>query len=244
MFNLNTSFFICLGITILLVGCIYLYFNSKLSEQDQKITAMFDIITTMINTRPDSSSSTKAPEVICSKFATGGKPFKIEVSDDESSEGEKREEEEEEKTDTDSDDDFSDDDSDSSSVVLDSNTLIFENNIPRFVEKSEEGEKEGEGEGEREGEGKEERNGEEKGQSITLVEDDFFNIDDIKIINFEEDLQPVEVVEVVEIVETLQEQYKKMNLGKLRSIVLEKGLAPDTSKMKKADLLKLLSPDI
>jgi len=71
-------------------------------------------------------------------------------------------------------------------------------------------------------------------------------MDDIKIINFEEDLQhpPIEVINDVEIVETLQEQYKKMNLGKLRSIVLEKGLAPDTSKMKKADLLKLLSPDI
>jgi len=229
----NTSFFICLGITILLVGCIYLYFNSKLSEQDQKITAMFDIITTMINTRPDSSPSAKAPEVICSKFATGGEPFKIEVSDDESSEGEKREEE---KTDSEDEDDFSDDDSDSSSVVLDANTLIFENNIPRFVEESEEGEKE-------EVKEKEEKEEGEKNQSITLVEDEFFNMDDIKIINFEEDLQPPVEFEV-EVVETLQEQYKKMNLGKLRSIVLEKGLAPDTSKMKKADLLKLLSPDI
>ena len=35
-------------------------------------------------------------------------------------------------------------------------------------------------------------------------------------------------------------EYKKLSLQKLKSIVTEKGLATDTSKLKKPDLLKLL----
>jgi hypothetical protein len=34
--------------------------------------------------------------------------------------------------------------------------------------------------------------------------------------------------------------YKKMSLSKLRSIVTEKGLTPDATKLKKNELLKLL----
>jgi hypothetical protein len=34
--------------------------------------------------------------------------------------------------------------------------------------------------------------------------------------------------------------YKKLSLNKLKSVVLDKGLATDTSKLKKSELLKLL----
>ena len=37
--------------------------------------------------------------------------------------------------------------------------------------------------------------------------------------------------------------YKKMSLNKLRSVVVEKGLATDSSKLKKKELLKLLSSE-
>jgi hypothetical protein len=37
--------------------------------------------------------------------------------------------------------------------------------------------------------------------------------------------------------------YKKLSIGKLKTVVSEKGLASDTSKMKKQDLLKLLGVD-
>ena len=39
------------------------------------------------------------------------------------------------------------------------------------------------------------------------------------------------------------QDYKKLSLTKLRSIVAEKGLSADTSKLKKQDLLKLLEDE-
>ena len=72
-------------------------------------------------------------------------------------------------------------------------------------------------------------------------------MEDVKIINFEEGEKLEEKDKLEEKTEepiTLEESYKKMNLGKLRSIVLEKGLATDTTKLKKPELLKLLSDAI
>jgi hypothetical protein len=37
--------------------------------------------------------------------------------------------------------------------------------------------------------------------------------------------------------------YKKMNITALKALVIEKGLCSETSKMKKADLLRLLSEE-
>ena len=40
-----------------------------------------------------------------------------------------------------------------------------------------------------------------------------------------------------------KEDYKKMSLNKLRDVVVEKGIIPDASKLKKNELLKLLGEE-
>lgn len=43
----STSFLISLAICLLLVGALFMYFNQKISEQNHKITSMFDLVSTM-----------------------------------------------------------------------------------------------------------------------------------------------------------------------------------------------------
>lgn len=58
------------------------------------------------------------------------------------------------------------------------------------------------------------------------------NLKSIKILTLEEDIKTTEVID-----------YKKLSLNKLKSVVLEKGLSQDPSKLKKHELLKLLNAE-
>jgi len=199
----------CLGMCILLIGLLYMYFNNKFAEQEQKITAMFDIISTVVERSTGTSSPVSEEPEVCQRVSSESKKIKIPVLDggdfdDSDSEPE------------------SDDDSDSSTVVLDEQELEQEQEqeqfVPRFAD-----------------------------ESIFVLETlDEKILEDVKIINFEEGekLEEKDKEKEEEEPMTLEESYKKMNLGKLRSIVLEKGLATDTTKLKKPELLKLLSDTI
>ena len=71
--------------------------------------------------------------------------------------------------------------------------------------------------------------------------DNFENIENLNSIelDFETNLKAINISTLEEkSVEVID--YKKLSLNKLKSLVLDKGLATDTSKMKKLDLLKLL----
>lgn len=200
----------CLGMCILLIGLLYMYFNNKFAEQEQKITAMFDIISTVVE-RSTGTATVEEPEV-CERVSSESKKIKIPVLDGG------------EFDDSDSEPE-SDDDSDSSTVVLDEQEQSDEIFLPRFAD-----------------------------ENILVMSEitslDEKNLEDVKIINFEEGEKLEEKLEEKakekeeEEPITLEESYKKMNLGKLRSIVLEKGLATDTTKLKKPELLKLLSDTI
>jgi hypothetical protein len=58
------------------------------------------------------------------------------------------------------------------------------------------------------------------------------NLKSIKILTLEEDIKSAELID-----------YKKLSLNKLKSVVLEKGLSQDPSKLKKHELLKLLNAE-
>jgi hypothetical protein len=47
--GIDLSFLWCLGICLLIIGVLGIYFKNKLTEQEHKITAMFGIVTTMAN---------------------------------------------------------------------------------------------------------------------------------------------------------------------------------------------------
>ena len=55
----------CLGMCILLIGLLYMYFNNKFAEQEQKITAMFDIISTVV----ERSTTTSVEPEVCQQIA-------------------------------------------------------------------------------------------------------------------------------------------------------------------------------
>lgn len=59
----------------------------------------------------------------------------------------------------------------------------------------------------------------------------------------DETLKDVSELKTISISEEIDESYKKMSLAKLRSLVMEKGLVVDASKLKKNELLKLLGDE-
>jgi len=70
-------------------------------------------------------------------------------------------------------------------------------------------------------------------ESITLIPT--INSNNLKTINIS-DLDELSVI-------VDSSDYKKLSLNKLRSVVIEKGLSKDASKLKKPDLLKLLGAE-
>jgi hypothetical protein len=75
------------------------------------------------------------------------------------------------------------------------------------------------------------------GNLLTLLDNVNNNLKSINISSLEEE-KPVEKNKNIEVID-----YKKLSLNKLKSVVLEKGLTSDPSKLKKQDLLKLLNAE-
>lgn len=223
----SLSFLCCLGISLLLIGLISIYFNNKIMEQEHKLSAMFEIVTTMADQihflrtsrgvgssmqeggSNSSSNSLEKSECVLEQTdfnccPTNYMPFSntnpnlISVSDGE-----------EEDTDEESSSDSSSESSDESNT---------EDNID-FEEIEEE-------------EPKEPKEIEEI-KVIKMDSDAILNSDDLKMIDISE-LSEEKVID-----DSNETDYKKMSLGKLREIVSKKGI--DASKLKKNELLKLLS---
>ena len=208
----SLSFLCCLGISLLLIGLLSIYFNNKLTEQEHKISAMFGIVTTMadqiqfLRTNRNVIADPSKNGLDVNNYMPFANTDLINVSDDEG--------EEEGDDNEDDDDDDDDDDSSTSSSSSSSNSIEDESNI-RVINISEDF---------------------DINNEITEIseiteqkeEPDLSNIKDLKMIDIDTDIDT-------------ETDYKKMSLGKLRQIVSEKGLATDVSKIKKNELLKLLS---
>jgi hypothetical protein len=247
----NPSFLAFLGILVLVAALLVVYFESKMREQNHKIASMFSIVSTLAE---DLNSVKLGINQLA--FNGGGPslaenihPFKfeqnklIEVSDDEDEEEEDEEEDEDEDEDSGSEDSDSDsDDSDSEDnivKVLKISDPLLENVEQNFDEL--------------------EQNFDEMEQNFDDLEEDLDTEFDAE--TFEE--EPLQLVENVFVPEEIIQNdkndkneksikidlgeavndivdYKKLTLQRLKSIVTEKGLAVDTSKLKKPDLLKLL----
>lgn len=209
----STSFLITIGITVLALCLMFLYFSQKFAEQDHKISSMVDLVTTMaqeihILKIQGHQQEAQYPSDLAtnggSTLVTKKENQLIEVSDDEE---EEEEEEYESESDSDNDSDSEVDDesiNDDNSLHQEPLTLEEEINLDDIQELEE----------------KEEV----KNVSITLD-----TLDEIKEIEGEE--QDVHHIDT---------DYKKMSVDKLRHIVVEKGLVVDASKLKKKELLKLL----
>jgi len=240
------SSYILLSITVLIVllGAIYLYINSRISEQNHRLAIMTDAIKSMMHDTQiirsqlmnyASNAQEQEQEVPIQDISGGGggNPIvfdKITVSDDENSEYDTDDEE----------DDLSSSSSDSN-FSIDENTHIITMIPQNIMDVSMVG-----------------TNMMGANMMMNLEQNDKVEeLNDVENIDIDIDIDmelnsvplnsPIVVEEKKENDDDLMEvkasdhDLKKMSVGALRTLVIEKGLCDDPSKMKKADLLTMLA---
>ena len=247
-----------LGIMVLLVALLVVYFESKSREQNHKIESMFSIVHTLVG---DMNEMKFAVNHIVNNEFKGPtleeniRPFSmqdggqlIEVSDDEDDSDNEMDDEvmddevmddevmDDEVTDDEvMDDEVTDEDVDTDS---DSDDDDDEKNINVKVLKI---------------------SREQEEEQIELDQHEALELDQNEAVEylgedvFEEELQPILENEVIDknklktinidLEDNESEEsvdYKKLSLQKLKNVVVEKGLVSDASKLKKPELFKLL----
>ena len=265
----STSTLICLGIMLLLVGAASMFFMQKMNDQNHKISSMLGLVSTMaeelnfVRSRMQilssgvlSSQSGGSREATYSNPQNSDNPL-IPVSDDDDDDddtegaddddddtegADEEDDDEDDEDDTEDEDDEEEDEEEKQNIKTINMGETLDVNI-HCEALAEDEDNEGEGtssnsELEDELESLSEENLDEvendteltANESITLTNADF--IKSIDISSLEESNKDIESFD-----------YKKMSLNNLRSIVIEKGLASDSSKLKKNELLKMLNSE-
>ena len=219
-----------LGIMVLAIAILVVYFESKLREQNHKIASMFSIVSTL-------AEDNNQLKFAVGHIASGGgvsqentRPVSINednilipVSDDEESDDDDSEiddSEIDEDSDSDSDDEEVESDNKevkvlkiSSESVLEEEEQVYDDEFEKLSEAS---------------------------SPIDLGDEPLELLDDQEP-DLEQDQDFDATQKSIHI--NLEEEsvdYKKLTLQKLKTIVVEKGLIADSSKLKKPELLKLL----
>ena len=253
----NPTFLMFLGILVLVVALLVVYFETKFREQNHKISSMLSLVSSLAEevngTKMIIHQLTMNHQPHNQQFFQQQQPANLEkrivqndnlilVSDDE----EDSDDDASEADDSDSDaasevsiDEIDDDDSDNSVIELGESTnsndvKVLKLNISDDNDDSESGDEASLDEME-DLEGLDDLDDSSSTSSVSIKEEKNDNIKsmDLKSIN-------------ITLEETKPEQpldYKKMALPKLRSVVAEKGLSSDSSKLKKNELLKLLGAE-
>jgi len=266
----STSLLISLAISLLLVGSVFMYFSQKIAEQNHKIASMFDLVSTMaeevnsvkyhvqmvagrvgipLGMQPPQPPQQPPQHQTHQLFMNGGSSQcntnsnLITISEDE--EEDEDSEEEDDETDDEDDDEDDDDDDDEDSDDNDDSEDDEDN------ERSQDNDRQDikineEDSDDLDIENLENLNFESVADLQAGEVSESLTNSDIKKINIspndndnEEELDSEDLSEMnIKNVEVLD--YKKLSLNKLRSIVTEKGIVTDASKLKKHELLKLL----
>ena len=233
---LNPTFLMCLGIILISIACLVIYFENKFRDHNHKMTTMLGLVTALT----DEVNNTKK---FLSRKATDVESIThqlVEVSDDD--EDDEDDDDDDDESDDESDDDEDDDDDNDTAPTLciyDANkTKILKIDIttstPVYAaENLEELQLISESESESESESIDSKLDEQPNAGFSQDMDGVQLIDDI----ITTELKTVDITNLDDLVTF---DYKKMSVPKLKIIVAEKGLVADCSKMKKNDLLKLL----
>jgi hypothetical protein len=231
----TTPFLICLGICLLLLGLLGMYFTQKIMEQNHKISSMLGLVTTMaeelnfLRSRFQMNTSNLVQQASGAKNATNQVPEEeplIEVSDDE--------EDDEEEDDDSVDDDDSEEEEEEKLVIgeEDPSTIkvIQMGETMVFREKEEEEQ-------------------EQELEELEELEESTFVTDEDNASLAEESVS-ASVASVVSATSETSEtssakkvsgaNLKKMTIQNLRDIAVKKGFSGDVSKMKKADIVKIV----
>jgi hypothetical protein len=278
----NPSFFMCLGILVLLTALIVVYFETKMREQNHKIASMLSLVSSlaeeqnnlrmevfrMVTTgQTNSGNNFPVNSFPANSFINKNENSDlINVSDDEDDSGD------------DSDDDSGDDDDDSNDSTdsgseddLEENEVIElgENDIKVLKININNKETNNEDDDfnieeidnlEELGENTDEDDDIDDDSIINEIDELVSSDDELKeetivptnLNNLEEpetskiDLNAIDFKQISisglenELSDNETMDYKKLSLNKLKSLVVEKGLTKDSSKLKKNELLNLL----
>ena len=272
----NPTFFMFLGILILVVALVVVYFESKSREQNHKIASMLSLVSTLaedmngVKMGLHHLSVNRVGGANLPRFPQQAQPsleesnmqlFQnnddnlIPVSDDESIDEESDDSDEEDSDDEDTDDDEEDDDDDNNHTNIKILTLNMttqsaeeddfediddledlggiDEDMEHLTDTNSQSSKESQSSKKNVLEMLSMRAA-ENSTSVEQLDGSHINISatDLKTININLDEIHADSVD-----------YKKLPLPKLRSIVTDKGLTDDASKLKKQELLKLLEID-
>ena len=240
----ETFFFVSLGITFILILLLVYHFRQRFISLEQKCDTMFELINNIVTELNNERRSTHgfgvtSPPVLFypepdAPTAAGGQAEKSEpFTDMDDSDDETSDEEGDDDSDDDSDDEYSEDEDseDDSESALIHNAPIEEpdNNSVKVILLDQVEELT-----ELPVDGMEDSESDDNDKPIDLVASDPIVVEKL-------DVQHLEQVPTESHAEkAANEVYNKMSLQALKTLVITKGLSSDPSKMKKAELIKLL----
>ena len=230
----STSFFLTIGIVLILIGVAGMYFSQLILQQNQKISGMVDLISTMA----------QEMDFIRSRIQFGGvvshnnthivsmnpglekrEEGLIEVSDDEDEDEDDDDEEDDEEDDESLEEDYHNKSIIISSLNLENTNEDNSENIKVINLGGSCEEEEGE-------------DIEDDASSSSSSDDE---VEAIKEFSIMDDLSILKSIEVDDFkTDNSAIDYKKLSMDKLKALVLEKKLSENASKLKKQDLIKLL----
>ena len=251
---LNPSFLLFLGISMLAIALLVLYFESKFRDQNHKIASMLSLVSSLaeelngvkmrVNVLSMHGGNISIPQqpVHLMNHPVELKSDLITVSDDDSDSDDDSEEY----------DELEADESDSESEDLEDNIIEIGETVNPKIFKLLKLNNDNDNDNDNE---LDELDDIQSSNSDVSLKNNQLIIDQLE----DNDLQELQVVEPLsstldlktidisnlekdneDISTSDKVDYKKLPIGKLKSIVSEKGLASDPSKLKKPDLLKLL----
>lgn len=237
LFNmLEMFFFVSLAITFVLILFLVYHFRQKMTSMENRCDAMFEIINNIVkelNNRNNLVAHSEIPENVLFKpdisYFEQQEMSKLVVSDNEyDTDDEAESDEEEEESDEEESDEEESDEEDENVIlpeIIDDEASVKVINMEIQEIDSEIV-----------------ANDENQSENIDEEDPDIHNgldtesVNNIHVEKLETTLE--NVVNDAPIVD--MDVYRKMNLNALKALVIEKGYASDTAKMKKVDLLKLL----
>ena len=263
--TLNTllcpKFFIILGTILLVAAIIVLYFERKSKEQNHKINSMLSLVSTLaedlnnykvgLNNLSMMVVNNQAPNVGSGLSMNGGNSNEnsnkngnendlINVSDDDDDDNADDDDDADEGDDDDDSDDSGDDDDDEDSdsdndeadvdadvddkkanevFDIDETIKVMEFDVENL-------------------------NTDTVDSDSSTIDRNLDNSDSVKVLKIDDllldETTAMPNVDSIELLDSDEVDYKKMSVGKLRSIASEKNSGEDYSKMKKTELLKIL----
>ena len=240
---LETLFFACLGITFVLIVMLVYHFKSRVLSLENKCDTMFEIINSMVNEigqvrtvlNHDVPINNEYHEITLNNIDTNNNDR---IHYDESSDSLVTDDDDEEDvTDDDDDEDVTDDDDDVSVDNYNGDEVSIDNDEVKVVNVEINGEIQTEGL-----HYELDETTSSQGDQIPQMVDINIHVEKLENETNKDDssIANSSIATFSSVPKKGSSAYKRMNLTALKSLIIEKGLASDPSKMKKRDLITLL----